>query len=131
MIGRYKVRYNGETVGDVEVSREGLYYRIRCICRLNGDKIYRLTLSDMNLGILVPEHGEFYLNVKRPVKHCLFNRPDFSIADSSNNWQPVSRDKPFCFLQSMDTARLQIRDGVPGILLTNRAEAPQGSDPSP
>ena len=128
MIGKHPITYNGTNVGYAEVSRAGLYYRIRCTCLLEGSKIYRILLSNINLGVLVPDSGSFVLNTKRPVKQFADISPNFCVTDGNDGWQPVYSQRPFLHLQELDSAVLQTREGITGIQFKNPASAPQDSD---
>ena len=44
MEGIYDVMLADETVGTVEVTKQGLYYRFDCRCRLSGTVICRISL---------------------------------------------------------------------------------------
>ena len=131
MIGKYSVTYNGKTVGNAEVSREGLYYRIRCSCTLADGKIYRVLLSNTSLGVMVPEDSKFVLNIRRPVKQFDIPTPVFSVSDGNDHWHPVCGDRSFLHLDKLGSAVFQIREGIPGILLINQAANQPGSGLNP
>ena len=68
----YDVLLNGSAIGYAKVDREGLYYKFQCNCKFYDHKIYRIKVSDgvteIQLGICVPEGDRFTLHTKIPIK---------------------------------------------------------------
>lgn len=116
---RYEV-FAGETVvGNAELIREGLFYRIRCRCRLPADSMYRLqmTAGDIHrdLGICVPVDGVFGVDTKVSVKLLGAEPRRFSVTDSQKGTEratlEVCAGKPFAFLDRLETARAEVVNG--------------------
>ena len=119
----YKIIYNDTVVGTAEVKKEGLYLHFVCKCAPPDKELYRIQVSDgvdnRNLGICVPEGNSFYLNTRVPSKHFANEQLSFRMipARSDNKVIPVATDVPFEDLEQLKTARFQIENGQPGILI--------------
>ena len=126
LVREYHVYLANESVGDVQITEEGLYCSIQCCCKLQEKTIHRLILSSENykedLGILVPEGENFILKKKLPRKRLANEKLQFSVLCPSNNEQrfiPLKEDVPFIYIGKLEKARLQIRDGQVGITFPN------------
>ena len=77
MLTNYDVTYGANTVGRVELEREGLYVRIRCRCRVQDNAIHRLYADGEKIGVLIPENGDLVLDTKVAAKRlkdgCTFS----------------------------------------------------------
>ncbi len=116
----YKIMLNEEQVGQAHVKREGLYYKITCVCNFSDGKIHRVVVRDgesaVRLGICIPKDDKFYLSTRIPAKHLLGENLYFSI-ESDCAGIPVFAGKPFPHLDKLETARLQFTNGQPSILI--------------
>ena len=78
-----KIYSNGSVVGKATIKREGLYYRIECVCDLPEDGIFRVsavtTKEGVNLGVCVPENGQQCLLTRVPVRRLGEEIPQFHI----------------------------------------------------
>ena len=135
--GIYDIFRGGEKIGKAEVLREGLYYRFRCCCQLTGNVIYRITIScdgqSENLGIPVPEADAFYLTKRIPVSRFPSGTPQFSAipsdAEKNGMWIPVVPEEPFAYIERLEHAVMEHRNGQMGILIPEEADPiPQDSD---
>lgn len=97
MEGNFEVYQNGQSVGTVALSREGLYYHIRCLCRPKGEAVSRLMWKCdqecISLGIPVPMAGGFGLDTRMAVKKCPGEQPEFILVEKGKEDQlhrPVS-----------------------------------------
>ena len=74
----FPVFFGGQTVGEVRVSKTGLYYRFDCSCTPPDSNIYRITLScndvEVNLGICVPSGENLGLTKRLPVGNVADNK---------------------------------------------------------
>ncbi len=117
----YKIMLNGEQVGHAQVEREGLYYRFNCTCALKDNKLYRIVVGDgktkIKLGVCVPDGQSFVLSTKIPVKYLQGNSFCFLMEAVCGNAIAVSTGQPFFYLDKLQTARLQIADGQPSIII--------------
>ena len=118
MDGCYEVRFGNQTMGTAEIRRQGLYYRISCICRLSGDVVCRLRVTCGNtyqdLGILVPVDGGFGLVTRIPAKRLGAGMPEFTLipkqAAVSSLFVPVYPEEPFAYIGKLKDAFL-VRKG--------------------
>ena len=126
MVGTYEIRRGNETVGTATVEKQGLYYRICCRCRVSGEGMRRIVVTcgkqREDLGICVPMDGDFGLDRKIPCKRFGAGNPEFSLLpkypDMAGKFVPVYPDEPFAYMTRLKDAYLQVRDGQPGIVLT-------------
>lgn len=126
MEGNYPVLMGNQEIGRVKVTRQGLYYRFDCRCQLSGDVVCRLTVTcgaaTHNLGILVPERGAFCLRTKIPVKQLGDGALQFGVRPNhkpvGSRFVPISPEEPFHYLSRLQDAFLEIRDGIPGLVIS-------------
>lgn len=125
MEGNYPILMGGQEIGRAKVTRQGLYYRFDCRCYLSGDIMCRLTATcgtaTHNLGIFVPESGAFVLRTKIPAKQLGEGELQFSVRPNhepmGGRFVPISPEEPFGYLSRLQDAFLEIRDGVPGLII--------------
>lgn len=71
----YPVRLGDAIVGKVKLQAQGLYFNVSCICQLPDNKLYRLharsNRGTTDLGILVPERGQYVRNTSIPTKRII------------------------------------------------------------
>ena len=114
----YDVLFYNNKIGEVFVSAEGLYKRIRCTCKLPDKSIWRLiALSEgkkTDIGVCIP--GEtFAINKRLSGKQINYDAVQFIIENNNdrNDSQYVSieNDKPFLHIKQLEDARfLRIHD---------------------
>lgn len=120
---QYSVTRNGQHCGKVTVSRQGLYYRIHCRCRLPAEDIYRLQaawgIRIENLGVLVPMEDMFGLDTRIPVKQLGEGELVFTVTAKRQPIQgrfvPIVDEEPFAYISRLKGSFLQIKDGQLGI----------------
>ena len=125
MNGTYPIFRGGEPIGEAVVEKRGLYYWFSCRCVLSGEVIYRLTVSSgdscENLGIPVPENGEFALKARIPASRlgqgALTVRAVPKHGQLEGKFIPISPDEPFAYLRQLEKAVFEKRNGQAGILL--------------
>ncbi len=118
----YEIICGDSVVGTAEVKIEGLYYRFLCRCTPPDEGIYRIHVSDgtnlRDLGICVPEGDRFMLIARVPVKYL---KEDMTFRLTSAREEkikiPVATGEPFDELDKLESARFQIENGQPGILI--------------
>lgn len=97
MEGNFEVYQDGQVVGTVALSREGLYYRFRCRCRPLTDAVTRLVWKAdedvISLGILVPMGGCFGLDTRVAAKKCSGEKPEFLLVENGRE-DLLQRPKP-------------------------------------
>ena len=127
MVGTYEICRGNETVGTAKVEKQGLYYRICCRCRVSGEGMRRIVvtcgITREDLGICVPMDGNFGLDRKIPCKRFGEGVPAFSMMpkypEAAGKYVPVYPDEPFAYMTRLKDAYLQVRDGQPGIVITD------------
>ena len=124
-MGTYPILRGGEAIGQALVEKKGLYYFFSCRCDLSGEVIYRLTASCAdrceNLGVPVPENGEFKLTARIPVSRLgqgeITVRAVPKHGGLGGKFIPISPDTPFAYLRQLEKAVFEKRNGQPGILI--------------
>lgn len=114
-------------MGKVQVTRQGLYYRFRCRCRLSGGVICRVSVrcgeKQENLGILVPMGDGFGLDTGLAMKKLGQGSPEFlvmPVRPKGEKFVPISPEEPFSYLSRLKNAYLAERNGTIGILLDEK-----------
>ncbi len=123
MEGTYVLTLGSQEVGQVQVRKEGLYYRFSCACRLSGDVISRVLVTcggkSESLGILVPGGGSFTLETKLPAKRLGQGIPEFTIVsnwpDTLQEFIPIKPEEPFGYIERLKSAYLARKNGELGI----------------
>ncbi len=116
----YDILFDRVKVGTAEMFKEGLYYKIICTCRPANEGIHRILVSDgsesRDLGICVPEGGLFKLTARVPMKYLKGERLSFCLVGNCVP-VPVATGEPFPHLDKLETARLQVTNGQPMIVI--------------
>ena len=120
---QYSVTRNGQHCGKVTVSRQGLYYRIRCRCTLPSEDVYRLQAAcgnrRENLGVLVPVEDRFGLDTRIPVKQLGEGDLAFTVSSKRQPVQgqfvPILDEEPFAYISRLKKSYLEIKEGQVGI----------------
>ena len=120
----FDVFFQDKKVGDVFVTTEGLYRRIRCKCNLPDDSIWRLyALTDDNktdIGICVPNE-DFVINKRISLSRLSNEILGFIIESNAkhNHCQSylVSDDMPFPAITQLGQARFLTKNGKAMIVL--------------
>lgn len=134
MEGNFTVLFGSQSVGKIQVTRQGLYYRFLCRCKLSGDVICRLCVrcgeKEERLGILVPTGDGFGLDTRVPVKRigegemAFFLLPAHEAPDST--FVPLSPEEPFAYLSRLKDAYLEKRQGQLGVVVPQSISSPTG-----
>ncbi len=127
MEGNYAVRMGPDTVGKVNVRRQGLYYRFTCRCRLSGDTLFRLRVlcgeKLENLGILVPVDDGFGLDTKIPVKRIGEGTMEFTLVPRHEKREgqfiPIYPEEPFAYISKLKQSFLVRKNGQLGIQISS------------
>ena len=121
----YEIRCADKVVGNANVETEGLYYKIRCRCKLPPDKMHRVFLhaaeNKIDIGICLPEDGYFVLDKRIPIKHVGHEPFAFYVADplyrENTKIIPIFEDKPFDEIAHLADSKFAVIDGAPSILI--------------
>ena len=123
MEGTYDVMLGKEKRGTVTVTGEGLYWKIQCRCSLYSDVMQNLILrtgdKDTNLGLLIPEGSSYCLKTRIAKKElpmikgfCMKPRHE----KPENDFYPIKPEEPFAYLNRLEDAFLERRNGEIGII---------------
>ncbi len=126
MDGTYDVFLGRESIGTVQVERQGLYYRFFCRCKLSGSVLCRVTVSceghHENLGILIPMGDSFGLTSKIAVKKLGKGIPNFQAIpkhrkEEGTVFVPVYPEEPFAYITRLQNAFMEVREGQIGVVI--------------
>ncbi len=126
---QYDVMLGGESVGTVQVTREGLYSRIEARCKLTGQVMYKLFVAgeqELDLGIFVPEGSEFWVRTKIATKHLpkmLHFEARPKRPERTDLFVPLSPEEPFDYIKRLESAYLEKRKGIFGVILKPSADS--------
>ena len=138
----YEIIFGNKTVGNATVKKEGLYYKITCVCNPPSRKLHRITVgngtTEIDLGICVPDENGFTLSARVPIKQLLGDNFLFSMVPNdrrsavSENLEGVLVETGGVFdrLDQLQTARLRVINGQ-SIIVTGRFQGRRGNDRNP
>jgi hypothetical protein len=118
----YPVTEDGKAVGTAYITAQGLYYEINCICKM-GSRVLHIEADCRNrwenIGVCVPNNGKMVISTRVSQKR-LTGLTGFTVRRSAGeNWFPISENESFRFLYRITEARFAIKDGKPGLWLSN------------
>ena len=126
MEGTYPICQDSQVIGQAHITRRGLYYHFACRLRLPEKKICRLEVvcggKTETLGVPMPEGNWFSVSKSVPVSRFPEGTPTIRIAQApaqGERFVPVDPEKPFAYLSCLTNARLEIRNGQPGVIIRN------------
>ena len=119
MEGSYAVFLGQESVGEITIERQGLYYCFQCRCRLHSAVMCRVMVSCgghyENLGVLSPDGDVFLLSKKLPVKQFPAGNPEFWITPKRTEDRRICIDiypeEPFRHIRKLEKAYLETSRG--------------------
>lgn len=124
----FEIVCNEKIVGTAEVEKEGLYYRIYCVCTPPNKEIHRILVDDgqckRDLGICVPVGTNFVLTTRIPVKYINAENLQFTLIQQNAEAMPISTDMEFQDLDKLETARLQVTNGQVEVLIDSVQDQP-------
>ena len=107
----YSILFGGETIGEAIVKKQGLFYRIHCLCRISGSVPFRIAVRgdrEVDLGLCVPMDHDFGLNTSIPISKVgngkleFWARPKHTV--KKLDCVTVSPDEPFSYLAKLKDA---------------------------
>ena len=109
----------------MQVTREGLYWRFVCRCRLSGDVVCRLLVQcgdrQENLGVLVPMGDGFGLDKRIPAKRLGEGELAFSLMTKGSSVEgtfvPIYPEEPFAYIARLKDAFLARQNGQVGVII--------------
>lgn len=124
----FEIICNDKIVGTAEVEKEGLYYRIQCVCTPPNMEIHRIYVSDgqrkRDLGICVPIGTNFALTTRIPTKYLNGENLRFFLVQQNAGAIPVETDMEFYDLDKLETARLQVTNGQAEVIIDSAQDQP-------
>ena len=125
MEGIHDIYLRDKVVGEAQVRREGLYYRIRCRCKLVEESLCRIKVDSVSLGVLIPDGDFFCLDTKLPVKRFENQNANFLIQPNrpvlAGKFIPIKPEEPFSYIERLKNAYLARQDGQLGIVIKEEA----------
>ena len=114
-----------DVIGTAIVSREGLYYCIRCTCALTGEVVFKIIAQcgdrSVSLGVCVPKNDAFGLEKRIPVKQLGDGRPVFMAVPNhqqmTGKFVPLRPEEPFAYIERLQNAYLEKRGEILGAIL--------------
>lgn len=106
-------------IGEARVSRQGLYYDIRCACKCCGDSAVRAVVQcgdqKADLGILVPEGNVYAASTRIAVSKLGTGFFRFFVQSKHGTEQqplvPIKPEEPFAYISQLENIRLQKENG--------------------
>lgn len=134
----YPVYLGEEKVGTARVDKEGLYYRIKCVCHQTDSVPFRITARaehSIDLGLCIPDGDSSGLQVRIPAKRLGEGNPKFFIGtrhdELPEKWVPVSSEEPFADIAKLKNAYMVLHNGKTGIAFRYSDQFPDQPDNDP
>lgn len=123
----YSVCFGKDTVGKVQVERQGLYYRILCHCQMTGEVMCCLQAQcgdrRENLGVVVPMDGGFGLDTRLPIKRLGEGALSFTLTPRHGQlgtFVPLAPEEPFAYISRLKDAFLERQGNVLGVVIPEK-----------
>ena len=116
MVGNYPVSYAQENVGQVLITRNGLYYRIMCNANLPSGRFVKLYAvcqqQRIDIGFCLAEQNHYTLYTNKPIKYFSSNQYSFILEDRKNRRTiPIHEHTPFPHIDILKFCRFLKEDG--------------------
>lgn len=119
----YDVGFMQQKAGQVTLKKEGLYWRIFCRLENLEKGYYRLNVNNgccvFDLGLCVPVSNGFGMNTTVPIKRIGEEGLTFFLESGKSGKQelfvPIRAEEPFAYLQRLEKAYLDRKDGILGL----------------
>ena len=116
MLGCFVVMLGEQPVGQVKVSKEGLYYKFTCTVQLDQGSWYHLIAHSegecIDLGLCVPHNNLFTVCTRMPAKRFQYAKYDFILSDESEKvLVKIHNRQPFSYIQNLSASRFLKKDG--------------------
>lgn len=125
MQSKYLVYLGNDPAGNAVIAQQGLYYNIICSCNLQTNIMHNIWLlageREINLGICAPEGDALTLRKRIPAKQVgdgelkFILRPRYQAI--TEKFVPIHTDEPFAYLESLNSAVLEKREEIQGIII--------------
>lgn len=111
---------DGKPVGTAFITRQGLYWCFACCCQLPGlcTLIAESDTGQQNLGIPVPEGGQFVLRKQIPIRKLGTGPMTIRVVPKrQGSFFPVNPKESFTELLLLPRAVYQVRQGQVGVFM--------------
>ena len=130
MVGEYPIQFADTIVGTAAVTREGMFFLIRCQGSGSADVprvvVARWGEEKRELGLCGKASDGWSLTARLNRKHVPPGRPVFSIAvkhvGALEKFIPIVANEPFAYISELKRAFLVMKAGQPGILLKDQMD---------
>lgn len=131
MEGTYEIMLAGAPAGQATVRRQGLYWQFTCRCDLSGETVCRVRVTcggrEADLGILVPEGGQFRLVTRVAASKLGAGVPEFRVLprrpEIKGKFIPLRPEEPFQYIHRLEDAFLARQNGELGIVIPDQSES--------
>ncbi len=133
----YPILHEDKVIGSARVERKGLYCHFTCVCRPAAPGRYHVYAKagewKLDLGLCVPEQGNFVLRTSIPAKKIPHGEMMFMLTECVEpiSMVPLLPHQPFPQLMELKTARLVNQNGQQYISLSvaaNRQDSGQSQE---
>lgn len=121
MICKYPIILDGTKIGEAQLEKEGLYYRIKCGCTFPDSKPWRIKVccanNELDLGVCVTTTTGRGLETKIPAK--LLDLSDISFCaclEEKEALYTVCENEPFSQVSQLLSMRLLAKNGQYGLV---------------
>lgn len=127
------IRYENHEIGQMQVHKEGLYYRFQCCCHFIDKGLYRVMINHAagttDLGICIPEGDKYYIQKRIAVKAL---PPDkwqvYAVKDRENmNAIKIHENHNFLYLSKLS----ELCYIPPYLYFKSQSPIPQGNGQNP
>ena len=121
MHSEYPILWNGKEIGTAYIAKDGLYFSVNCICRMQ-EQILRIEADCGDhreyIGVCVPKDGRLVIRTRIPQKK-LMGLTGFTVRkNTETQWVPLKPGEAFPYLYKIGNARFAYQNGAPGLILT-------------
>jgi len=136
MIGKYNVYWQNNIVGEVAVSKAGMFYEIHCHCESPSNGAYYLWIVWKNhsekLGICASGQKGYGLKTKLSQKRVGECNPRFELREREPEQELIFIEEitnPYPLLIKLPDLRIRTTDEKCGIITKQKAQGSPDSDP--
>ena len=120
MLKEYSIEWNGKTVGNAWIERQGMFWLIQCRCSVEMREPLRIVATSgrqkTDLGTCVSYRDGCGLQGRVSIKNICPDDLSFHIElVNSEIFIPVFEEKPFPVILELTTARFENRNGQAGV----------------
>ena len=114
-MSRYMIYDAEKPIGEAHITREGMYWQVRCSCHVLTDKPPRICAKwdggSVSLGRCVPDGKCMTLFKRVPMNKLGLSGIGFTVESESGRIIPVVPDSPLACISDLKNAKLKIVDG--------------------